>query len=273
MSMIRKVFTSEIKSIDEEKRTLVAYVSTSARDRHNESVDHAGIDLSKFKKNPVVLWAHNYDELPIAKAQWIKRDGEGILSKMEFATHPKAQEVFELYKGGFMRAFSIGFMPDAKSVEDGDGDKQPRRTYRKSELLEYSAVPVPANPEALALALKSGVLKTGEIKESLESYVDPDDKCWDIKEQSIPKEGTGAGKVLLQETPASWSLDELQAENKQLNDKVAELEKENGELRLKLFNELTIKHTKPPEITVEILEAKTLEILSGVIRKAQGKVD
>ena len=77
-------FSSEIKGIDEKEQTLTAYVSTGARDRMNEVLDPAGIDMSNYKKNPVVLWAHDYTKPPIGKAMWIKKDGVGVLSKVKF---------------------------------------------------------------------------------------------------------------------------------------------------------------------------------------------
>jgi len=167
-----KDFTSEIKGIDKEEKTITAYVSTNAKDRMDEVLLPDGIDLKHYKKNPVVLFSHDYYSPPIAKALWIKKDGDGVLSKMQFANTQFAQEIFELYAGGFMRAFSVGFIP--KEWDDGDGEKKPRRSYKKWELLEYSAVAVPANPEALTLAITKGLKLSDETKKAL-----------NIKEQSL----------------------------------------------------------------------------------------
>ncbi len=155
MSILKKVFTSEIKAIDEKENTLTAYISTNTVDRMKEVLDPAGVDVSNFRKNPVVLWAHNYDQPPIGKALWVKRDGQGILSKVKFASTEFAQEIFQLYKEGFLKAFSVGFIP--KETVDGDGEKTPRRTYKKGELLKYRGVPVRANHEAVALEKEKGI--------------------------------------------------------------------------------------------------------------------
>ncbi len=196
-NMLKRVFNSEIKGVDVAERTLTAYVSTNARDRMDEVLDPEGVDLTKFKKNPIVLFAHDYGSPPIAKALWIKKDGDGILSKMQFATTERAEEIFSLYKDGFMKAFSVGFIP--KEYTDGDGNKSPRRTYNKWELLEYSAVPVPANPEALALAISKGILKDEGLKKMFEAkktYILPDgteksfteDEFFDFVEKPYPNE-------------------------------------------------------------------------------------
>jgi len=142
---------AKVKELGENK--LEAIVSTNSLDRHGEVVDIQGIEIDNYLKNPVVLWAHDYSLPPIAKTLELKKEkikGKSVLrAVMEFATDISelAKEVFELYKGGFMNAFSIGFIP---LEEEGN-------VYTASELLEYSAVPIPANPEALLLAKAKGL--------------------------------------------------------------------------------------------------------------------
>lgn len=157
----------EKKAIKQEKKYIVcsavtkdlgegvieAIVSTDDLDRHGEVVNIEGMDLKNYKNNPVVMWAHDYTIPPIAKTTQIKKEKVGnktvLKAVMEFAIgiSQLANEVYNLYKGGFMKAFSIGFIP-----EEMDGN-----TYTKSELLEYSAVPIPANPNALLLAKAKGI--------------------------------------------------------------------------------------------------------------------
>ena len=169
MDKMFKVFESELKAIDVESRTITALISTATKDRMGEVLLPGGADIRQFNKNPVVLFAHNYSEPPIGRALWTKKTKEGILSKVEFAKTQFAEEIFQLYKDGFMRAFSVGFIP--KKWDDGeiagkdcDNDKKPRRTYTEWEMVEYSAVPVPANPDALALALQKGMIKSEVLK-------------------------------------------------------------------------------------------------------------
>ena len=281
MPSLRKVFTSEIKSIDEKEMTLTASISTGARDRMNESLDPDGIDMRNYRKNPVVLWAHNYEQPPIGKAMWVKKEGDGIISKVKFASTAFAQEIFQLYKEGFLKAFSVGFIP--KEIEEGDGEKQPRRTFRKWELLEYSAVPVPANPEALALAMQKGILKTESLREEMQKSQEVQDDTWPEDEKSTesvvaPVAGADASapaqeqKEVKKETPVSPGLDELLAENKLFAEKNAALEKEITGLKYKIYELGESLKTKSPEITAETLSKTIAEVVGGVIRKAQGKV-
>jgi hypothetical protein len=61
-----------------------------------------------------------------------------------------------MYKAGFMNAWSIGFIP--KEIVDIEPDNwRGGHRFDKWELLEYSAVLVPDNPEALTLLRSKGL--------------------------------------------------------------------------------------------------------------------
>jgi len=77
---------------------------------------------------------------------------------MKFATTALGEEYWQLYRDGHMRAFSIGFIP-LKWVSDDQQRNRwggPLRTYTEIELLEISAVAVPSNRSALAIAAAFG---------------------------------------------------------------------------------------------------------------------
>ncbi len=167
--LIRKQFVPVDIKIDEEERTITAIISTSGVDRDGEVVDAKGGDFENFLKNPVVLWAHDYKEMPIGKTLWLNRRGSKIQAKARFAKTEMAEEVFQLYKGGFLKAFSIGFIPKkSHRPEPKEIEKRPElanvfRIIDEWELLEFSAVPVPANPEALLQAVKSKEVNIKDI--------------------------------------------------------------------------------------------------------------
>ena len=247
----------ECKGVKEDG-TLEAAISSNAVDRMGEVLDPSGVDLRNYRKNPVVLWAHDYEKPPIAKALWVKRDGDRILSKLKFAPTEFAQEVKALYEQGFMNTFSVGFMP--KEWVDGDGDKNPRRTYKSWELLEYSAVPVPANPEALALAMQKGIIK---------------DPSWNdliTKKEEKLQEFNNEEKEA-EEVKDTKSLDELLAENKSLSDEIIRLQAENGDLRWKVYALTQDKQKRLLEMAEENVVKKVEDVTLGVIRKLQGKLD
>jgi uncharacterized protein len=232
MSIQKKVFTSEIKGIDENEMTLTAAISTDAVDRMREVLDPAGVDLKHYQKNPVVLFGHDYNRPPIGKAMWVRKDGQMIISKVKFANTPFAIEIFDLYKEGFMKSFSVGFIPKETEwgkEEDRNNAKKPRLTYRKWELLEFSAVPVPANPEALALAMQKGLLKDESLIKSFEQVEEQPVSEFNHEEEAQEKEEEPQ-KIEIESIRVT-GLEELLAENKELKDKLAASEKENGDLR------------------------------------------
>lgn len=196
--MYRAKFIAETKAIGDNQ--IEAIIATNTIDRHGEILEIDGVDLKQFKKNPVVLWAHDYSGLPIAKAISISKNKDGqIVSKMEFNPDDEfSMKVYNAVKNGFLSAFSIGFIPT-----DGTYDEK-INGYRwtKSEMLEYSVVPVPANAEALVQAkafMELGILKAENIKKADESHEDEDiDKDEDIDpdEPETKTAKTKAGKVL-----------------------------------------------------------------------------
>lgn len=141
-----KMMPVEVKEVDADKATLEAIFSTANEDRHGDIVQQ-NWDLKHFKKNPVILNSHNYSDATetIGKASAVKvKDGK-LQGKITFAVNenPKAKVIFDLFAGGFLNAFSVGFIP--KEFSD-------KGEILKSELLEVSAVSVPANAMALAKA-------------------------------------------------------------------------------------------------------------------------
>ena len=278
MIKTNKIFQAECKDFNEIERSMVATITTGSKDRMEESVDPNGIDLKNFQKNPVVLWAHNYDQSPIGKALWVKKCFEkdvkvasGLISKMQFADTDFGKEIFKLYQGGFMKAFSIGFIPKQivrnYQQEGYDKTKDPYMTISKSELLEYSAVPVPANAEALALAMSKGIISE-KTKTMLETIDTEEDIVSEFNNEEQVVEPVEQKSIV-----DKSALEEFTAENKLLLEKIEALNLDNSALRLKLFNLLNENKQKPSEISVDDVLGKVRDIVSREIRRAQGKVD
>ena len=141
--------------------TLVASVETE--DRVGDLIEAGGWELDAYARNPVVLWAHDYLRPPIGRSLRTWVEGRSLLATVEFAPMPFAQEIRALYAGGFMRGVSVGFRaleseprPAAAGrggTPAGSGHGTGRRgvLFRRQELLEISAAPVPLNAMALAV--------------------------------------------------------------------------------------------------------------------------
>lgn len=166
---ICKAYDADAMSVQAGERSIIATISTATVDRDKEVVLPKGGDLKHFRKNPVVLLGHNYHDLPIGRATWIKvsSGGDEIIAKTRLVPGPRGDEVLQLFQGGFLKAFSIGFDTDWKTAGPPTPDEilknaewaNARMIHRKWTLLEYSVVTIPANPDALAHAVSKGAVK------------------------------------------------------------------------------------------------------------------
>lgn len=188
MENIKSGLSIILKNIDEANRVLEFIGSNELMDRDGEIVSPEGWDLINYKKNPVILFGHKYDQPAVAKAENVWVEGKNLMFRVKFpepGTYELSDVLYKLYKGKFMAATSVGFIP--KEWKDGTGEKgQPVRTYLKQELLELSLVPVPANPSAI---LASKFLKDAWMAKSIDQK-EMDLFCKKVKELFKKEENT-----------------------------------------------------------------------------------
>jgi len=135
--------------------------STASVDRQGDSIDQSGWDLTNFNQNPVLLWAHDYSELPIGRVTEIGVVDGALKAKFEFAPaegNPKAAQIQKLYEGGFVNASSVGLIPKERNGH----------IITRAELLELSLVPVPANQEALRMAVSNKSIDVSLVEKDFE---------------------------------------------------------------------------------------------------------
>src|SRR6266566_111327 len=185
--------------------------SDETLDRYEEIICAGGWRLDNYQRNPVFQNAHKYGDIIFTLGRALVTEvravaGRQVLfQRVEFATahNPMAKIAYGLYKGKFLNAVSVGFIP--LRWENADGSEQGnsqgcglplpapseegeahrhatrsslfalrsspsspsgrfRRRYLEQELLEVSAVGIPANPNALVLGLKAGALETSDLR-------------------------------------------------------------------------------------------------------------
>ena len=189
MDTIYKTYKAEIKGVNADEGTvdILIPVSTASVDRDGEVVEPLAFKktLPKFMKRPVLVASHDYRDLTSQIGEWTKlKIGEsGVEGKPKYYINEGNEQAdwgFKLASKG-MAAFSIGFIP--KIWEDGDGVKEPRRTYKEVELLEISQVIVPSNREAIqSIRSKSADPIVTEICDRVESELEPEGEPEIIKE-------------------------------------------------------------------------------------------
>jgi phage head maturation protease len=177
--MIRKPGYLETKAFDEgdilehqfeeimDPERVVRFVaSDDSIDRYNEVVVPRGVNFCDFAKNSPLMVFHDYKMWPIGKCVAGEVRGNQLLLDAEFDPgdeDPDAEKVFRKIKRRTVKTGSIGFIPtkfitpgdEKKSKDASDLFKQypnASRIYTDWELMEFSVVPIPANPNALAAA-------------------------------------------------------------------------------------------------------------------------
>jgi len=145
-----------VRRINEDAKTIEFVASTDylASDGLSIRAEAWEDGMEQFMRNPVIPFWHDYSDLPAGKAvAWRIEPDVGLILDVQFATdiNPKAAMAFELYRGGYMNAGSVGFdVIEANPVKEEDSGRS-YMDVTKAQLLEFSVVPVPADPGALAI--------------------------------------------------------------------------------------------------------------------------
>jgi HK97 family phage prohead protease len=179
-TVVYKFATSEGVIAPDEPRTLKHIITTDRLDRDGERIRADGWNFDNYRRNPVVLYAHDWYRPPIGKNVWLKpqdvEGGKAVIAKTLYADTPDGRTIYELGRTGFMPAVSVGFLPDEWKDFDASKNHGLYREYLKQQLLEYSMVSIPANPDATMIpegdSILNGlerVLREGRVKSEVVS--------------------------------------------------------------------------------------------------------
>ncbi len=141
-----------------ERVAVTAVINTNEIDRYGTIVEPAGCRSDNFKRNPVLLWAHGHDNsvgtIPIGEVKELRITPQAIEADVLFDDDDPGRGFGEKYAKKKLRGFSIGFLPVTMSLDMVDGKEVVR--FIEWELVELSAVGVPANPSCLARDIDAG---------------------------------------------------------------------------------------------------------------------
>ena len=128
-------------------------------DRDMERMDPSGWDVKEYKKNPIVLWSHSSSNMfaadvpaigmmkNIKKATDEKGQLTGTVIFDESGFDPLAMSIASKVRQGILTTGSVGFMTKVIEIIEDSKDGT-RLIHRKQELMEFSIVNIPANPNA-----------------------------------------------------------------------------------------------------------------------------
>jgi hypothetical protein len=154
----------------EETRTVQFVISNSTRDRHRTVLDPAKWQLDNFNRNGIVGYQHNVygdgmcdgpnpDDVIGRGRAFLEGDqliGEVVFEPAEI--NPQAEKIFRKVLFGSLRATSVGFAEIGKGTygtgKEARGQAEETYYFAGQELLEFSIVNIPSNPDATKRALR-----------------------------------------------------------------------------------------------------------------------
>lgn len=169
MDSIQKNLSISTKSVSD--RVVRFIGSDESIDRDGDTISIDGWEIGNYMKNPVVLFGHDYSDLPIGKTVSVTPDKRTrqLMFDIKFPTieelssNPdtpsehalRVDAIYNMAKAGILNTVSVGFRGlDYEQTATG-------RAYKRQELMEISIVPVPANPNAVA------VLRSAKVAEAI----------------------------------------------------------------------------------------------------------
>lgn len=263
-------------------------ISTQNRDRDQDTIQQKGWDLEAYLKNPVVLFAHNQSELPVARGVKTGVSRGALRQKMEFTPadlYPFGNMVGEMVLEGFLNASSVGFgVKEWKTIEE-EG-MITGFNFIEQELYENSIVPVPSNREALVEARSLGI-DMAPMVEWAEKMLDGENRLVvprDIAEEIRAK---SSGVIQIAISPGSvadeveWKLFERSTEGEGADDEPEEAPPEAEEAPESPDADLgdpeageeageTSEPTEPPAATQEEGAVSDIDALRSEFNKLLG---
>lgn len=143
---------------EKDKGLTVVVASAPTPDRYNDVVEPTW-NLKRFMSNPVVPFGHDYSRPPVGRVRNLEVVNGLLVASIEWDESKENQlgrTVASQFRRGFMNAVSVGFAPGEVVPRSALPDDSPYKAesgnlYREPELLEISAVPIPAHQDALAI--------------------------------------------------------------------------------------------------------------------------
>ncbi len=181
------------RSSEDDAYRATIFVNERARQGPDLVLD--GLQTENYLRNPVVLWAHDMNGksasagLPIGRTKSMTAEDGKIEVDFEFLPDDSfADRVRNAWDKGFLNAASVSWMP-VESEEGEDGNQRDTR----SELLEWSIVSVPSDPDAIRDAhsrLMERVIscersqrdEEGTSEEAIDGSRRAPEPCWEANE-------------------------------------------------------------------------------------------
>ena len=145
--------------IDESSHRVTAVISTEEIARDGAVIHQDGWDFTHYDRNPVVLFGHDDTSPPLARTVEHHVDAGKLIATAEFdAEDEGAMRIFSKIQRGYINATSVRWNPLTWEFRDGESDDDRGKRHEQApqvlhfltqEMLEFSFIPIPADPNAL----------------------------------------------------------------------------------------------------------------------------
>lgn len=220
----------------------------------------SGIDLTQFEKNPVMLYAHDDEILPIGRWRNVRKEGDRLLAEAEFDEGDElAQQISAKVEKGYINCCSIGFK--VTSTTDNPYFMLPGQkwdTVSECVLLECSICAVGSNYNAMRLYDERG----RRMELSDENMMRLSHTKFNIKKTTMTEEEINALRANIETYKAE--LEKLSADFKKLR---AELETKKAELETKKAEVEQLRAERHAREEREIEEALSAAVNDGRIQR------
>lgn len=145
----------DVKTLDDERRVITGMATTPTTDRAGDIVEPMGV--TSAKSIPLFLYHDTTKTVGTVELGRPTKAGVPFTATLPKVTEPgvlkdRVDEAWQMVRHGLIAAVSIGFRAFSDGVEQIKGGGL---RFLKTEVLELSLVPVPANAEALIHSVKS----------------------------------------------------------------------------------------------------------------------
>lgn len=139
-------------------------ISTNEPDREGDIIEQVWRlqnynQESKGEKCGPVLFNHKSLDLPVGKGYAWLEDGKlmsGVMFAKDIDTYEIGKTVAELVRQNFLKNASVGMLPHSYEKTGETAQGWPTYRFTDNELLEWSVVNVPANPDAIRRMIGKG---------------------------------------------------------------------------------------------------------------------
>lgn len=180
-TIIREAVIRALTDENKKNREAEFVISSEAVDSYDTVFKMDGWDLTRYQKNPIVAYGHRTwsdDPDMILGTSEVRVEGNQLIGKVRFESadvNPVAEKVWQKVQAGTLRMASVGANPiEWRMGIAADGENPGVLYFTRTELYEWSIVPLGSNPDALKRSvetvaeIRKNIIQEIETKEPIE---------------------------------------------------------------------------------------------------------